>query len=65
MREQNKEKTFAVDVDITISKRIYIDAKNEKEAKEMVNNSILENPYYYAKSADAYVSHEITDINID
>lgn len=55
-------KKFAVDMDITMSKRIYVDAENEEEAETIVNNWVGDDPYFYAKSADAYVGHEISDV---
>ena len=55
-------KKFVVDMDITMSKRIYVDAENEEEAETIVNNWVGDDPYYYAKSADAYVGHEISDV---
>lgn len=55
-------KQYAVDVDITMSNRIYVDAENEEAAKAIVNNKILADPYYYAKESDAYVKHEVTDV---
>lgn len=56
-------KQFEVDIDITMSKRIYIDAENEDEAREKVEQRMKENPYEQASDFDAYVSHEITDVN--
>lgn len=58
-------KQFEVDIDITMSKRIYVDAENEDEAREKVENNMKENPYQYAYDFAAYVSHEITDVNED
>lgn len=58
-------KSYAVSVDITMSKTIYVDAKDEESAKALVNNWIADNPYHYAKSADNYVSSEIVDVNED
>lgn len=53
-------KEFCVEVDITVSKHIYVDAENEEEAKAKVEK-MMEYPHYYYTKADAYVSHEITD----
>lgn len=55
-------KHFAVDVDITMSKRIYVDAENEQQAREIVEEK-MKYPHYYYTKADAYVEHEITDVN--
>lgn len=57
-------KSFTVDVDITVSKRIYVDAKNEEEAKAKAE-VLMKYPHYYYTKADAYVSHEITDVYED
>lgn len=59
------EKKFYVDVDITMSKRIYVDAENEEEARKIANESVKKEAFYYARHADAYVFHEITDIYED
>ena len=58
-------KEFTVDVDITVSKRIYVDAENEEDAKKKVNEMVKNQPYNYYTKADAYVCHEITDCNED
>lgn len=55
-------KKFEVDVDITMSKRIYVDAENEQQAREIVEEK-MKYPHYYYTKADAYVKHEITDVN--
>ena len=54
-------KEFTVDVDITVSKRIYVKAENEEEAKAKVEE-MMKYPHYYYTKADAYVCHEITDV---
>lgn len=54
-------KQFAVDIDITMSKRIYVDAESEEQARALAEEK-MKDPYYYTK-AGAYVSHEIIDIN--
>lgn len=56
-------KNYAVSVDITMSKTIHVDAENEESAKTIVKNWIADDPYYYAKEADCYVSSEVVDIN--
>ena len=56
------KKQYRVSVDITMSKDIYVDAENEEEAKKMVEESVEENSYYYAGSADSFVNCEVTDI---
>ena len=55
-------KHYEVDVDITMSKRIYVDAENEQQAREIVEEK-MKYPHYYYTKADAYVGHEITDVN--
>lgn len=56
-------KHFEVDVDITMSKRISVEAESEEQAKAILNGWIKYNPYEYAHSFDAYVKHEFTDVN--
>lgn len=55
-------KSYAVSVDITMSKTIYVDAKDEESAKTIAKNWIADDPYHYAKNADSYVSSEVVDI---
>lgn len=55
-------KSYAVSVDITMSKTIYVDAKDEESAKTIAKNWIADNPYDYAKNADSYVSSEVVDV---
>lgn len=56
-------KNFIIDVDFTMSKRIQVEAENEERAKAIVNGWIKYNPYEFAHNFDAYVTHEITDVN--
>lgn len=56
-------KQFAVDIDITMSKRIYIDAENEDDAREKVEQKMEENPYEQARDFTSFVDYDITDVN--
>ena len=58
-------KSFIVDVDITLSKQIFVEAENEEDAQSIVKNWIDDDPYYYAHKADAFVSFDITDVYED
>lgn len=58
-------KEFAVDVDITVSKRIYVDAENEDDARKQVGEKVRSYPHYYYTKADSYISHEITNVEED
>ena len=55
-------KEYAVEIDITVSKRIYVEAESEEQAKEIVREK-MKYPHYYYSKADAFVNYEITDIN--
>ena len=55
-------KHYVIDVDITVSKRIYLDAESEEQAKAIVKKN-MEYPHYYYTKADAFVGYEVTDIN--
>jgi len=55
-------KTFAVEIDFTMSKTIWVEAKNIEEAKKVAEDKVQDYPhYYYTKGS--YVGYEITDIN--
>jgi len=58
-------KNYAVDVDITVSKRIYVDAENEDDARKQVEEKLRNYPHYYYTKADSYISHKITDVEED
>ena len=57
------EKSYFVDVDMTMSCRFCMLAENEQQAKERVSELINSDPYYHARKADAFVGFEITDVN--
>ena len=50
-------KRFNVDVDITMSCRIEVDAESEEQAKTIVGNWIGDDPWYYVRGGH-YISHE-------
>ena len=50
---------FYVNVDITMSKSVRVEADNEDEAMEKVDNMIGENPYDYTYDFSHYVTHEV------
>jgi hypothetical protein len=54
-------KEYAVNVDITMSKTIYVNAKNEEEAEQLAKAKVFDDPFEVVRSADAYVTHEIID----
>ena len=56
-------KNYVVDVDITVSKRIYVVASNEEEAKRKANEFFEKEPYHIARNMDAIVGHKIIDVN--
>jgi hypothetical protein len=56
-------KQFAVDVDITMSKRIYVDAESEEQAEQIAKQKLDNNPYDYCLQPDACVDYNITDVN--
>lgn len=58
-------KSYMVDVDITMSKRFYIEASSDEEARRFVDERLKENPYGETEHFDAYVCHEIVDVNED
>lgn len=56
-------KSYIVDIDITVSKRIYVNASNEEEAKRKANVFFKEDPFYYAKNLDAVVGHKVIGVS--
>ena len=52
---------FYVNVDITMSKSIRVEAENEADAMSKVDNMIGENPYDYTNDFSHYVTHEVID----
>ena len=52
---------FYVNVDITMSKSIRVEADNEADAMSKVDNMIGENPYDYTNDFSHYVTHEVID----
>lgn len=55
-------KQYEVDVDITMSCRIEVDAESEEEAKTIVANWIGDDPWFYVKDGH-YMSHEFEAVN--
>lgn len=53
-------KNYCVDVDITLSARIYVEAENEQEAREIALKSAERAPWYHVSNG-AFVEAEITD----
>ena len=55
-------KHYVVDVDITMSCRIEMDAESEEQAKVIAANLINNDPLHYARDGH-YVSHEFEAVN--
>lgn len=55
-------KHYEVDVDITMSCRIEVDAESEEQAKTIVANWIDDDPWYYVKDGH-YTSHEFETVH--
>lgn len=55
-------KQFKVDVDITMSCRIEVDAESEEQAKTIVGNWIGDSPWQYVREGH-YISHEFEAVN--
>lgn len=55
-------KHFEVDVDITMSCRIEVDAESEEQAKTIVANWIGDDPWCYVRDGH-YISHEFEAVN--
>lgn len=55
-------KKYIVDVDITMSCRICVNAESEEQAKNIVANWIGDDPWHYVKDGH-YMSHEFEAVN--
>lgn len=55
-------KRFEVDVDITMSCRIEVDAESEEQAKTIVAGRIHDAPYHYVQGGN-YVGYEFEAVN--
>lgn len=55
-------KRFNVDVDITMSCRIEVDAESEEQAKTIVGNWIGDDPWHYVKDGH-YIKHEFEEVS--
>ncbi len=55
-------KRFNVDVDITMSCRIEVDAESEEQAKTIVGNWIGGDPWYFVRYGH-YIKHEFEEVS--
>lgn len=55
-------KRFNVDVDITMSCRIEVDAESEEQAKTIAQNWIGDDPWYYVRDGH-YIKHEFEEVS--
>jgi len=55
-------KRFNVDVDITMSCRIEVDAESEEQAKTIVGNWIADDPWQYVRDGH-YIKHEFEEVS--
>ena len=53
---------FSVSIDIVVSKTIYVEAESEEQAKAIAIKKVSDEPFYYARTADAYVGAKVVDV---
>lgn len=63
MKENNNVKDFVVDVDITVTKKMYITASTQEEAEKAAKSLLEKDSFYYAKTCESVVSYDI--VNVD
>lgn len=51
-----------IDMDITITKRIFVKAESEEQARETAMDLYKEDPFGWARCPDAVIDAEITDV---
>lgn len=56
---------YYVNVDITMSKTIQVEADSADDAMRKVDNMINKNPYDYTSDFSHYVTHEVIDVETD
>ena len=57
-----KKTEYSVSIDIVVSKTIYVEADSEEQAKAVAIKKVRDEPYYYARTADAYVGAKVVDV---
>ena len=63
MKEKDNIKDFVVNVDITVSKRMYITASTPEEAEKAAKALLEKDSFYYAKTCESVASYDI--VNVD
>lgn len=56
---------YNVSVDMTLCKMIEVEAENEYEAMQQVDEMISDNPYQYTNNYSHYVTHKVVDAEKD
>ena len=56
-------KTYILDVDFVMSKRIHVEADSEEQAMSIFASKMREYPYQNARGFDAYIGYRIIDVN--
>ena len=54
-------KKYSVSVDITMCKMVDVEANNEQEALNKVDQMISNNPYDYTTGFSHYVTHDVVN----
>lgn len=62
MREKKDIKDFVVNVDITVSKRMYITASTPEEAEKAARELLEKDSFYYAKTCESVVSYDVVNV---
>lgn len=57
-----KKTEYQVSIDITVSKVMFVEAENEEQAKQLAIKKVRDEPFYYARTADAYVGAKVIDV---
>ena len=55
---------YFVDIDMTLSKRCWVDAESEEDAKRIALERVAKDPYYHARLG-AFIDAKVTDCFID
>lgn len=59
------KKTYYVDMDVTFSAHMWIDADSEEEAKQMAIEKMIQDPHYRIARNGCFVETWVTDCFVD
>lgn len=59
------KKTYYVDMDVTFSAHVWVEAETEEEAKQIALDKVSQQPYYRVARNGCFVEVGVTDCFVD